>query len=224
MKSLIAFFMLTLTLAAHAVNLQEGSYSGKDAKKVGYSLHVQAYPGRDGSFIGLLSGGPIARLYLLDQFSTGKYGMVSLRALDNYVIGASGTTPIMALTVTADSIVITPNHSQIDIAFNTSITMKQSSKKTLAWTDLIPGNYASKKMVISAVDSNNEATMASRVTDFSGDFVLRETRPKLYVMLDSQLNPTGVKLSKEVKNIAYFISGELRIMNSNTGAVIELNR
>ena len=224
MKSLIAFVMLTLTLAAHAVNLQEGSYSGKDAKNVGYSLHVQAYPGRDGSFIGLLSNGPSARLYLLDQFSTGKYGMVSMRALDNYVIGASSTTPIMALTLTADSIVITPNHAQVDINFNTSVTMKQSSKKNLAWTDLIPGNYGSKKMVVSAVDTNNEATVASRVTNFSGDFVLRETRPKLYVMLESQLNPTGVKLSKEVKNIVYFISGELRIMNSNTGAVTELNR
>jgi hypothetical protein len=222
MKSLIVFFILLFTMAAHAVNLQEGSYSGADAKRQGFSLHLQSYPGREGSFLGILTNGSVARLYLLDQFSTGKYGMLSLRALDNYVIGATSTTPIMALTVTADSLVITPNHAQVDITFNTSISIKQSSKKPLYWRELVAGNYGSKKMVVSAIDGNNEATVASRIEGFSGDYVLRESRPKLYVLLESQLNPTGVKLSKDVKNIVFFLGSDLVIMNSADGKLTKL--
>lgn len=222
MKTMIAFLILTFAMMAHAVDLQQGSYSGSDAKRGKFSLHLQAYPGREGSFLGLLTNGKAARLYLLDQFSTGKYGMVSLRASDNYVIGASSTTPILALTVAADSFVITPNHTAVDVNFNTSIRMKLSSKKALQWTELRPGNYAMKKMSISALDSNNEATVASRIQGFSGDYVLRESRPKLYVLLESQLNSTGVKLSKNVKHIVFFLGSSLYIMESSAGTLTKL--
>lgn len=217
---MIAFALLLMSVA-HAAVLQVGTYSGTDAKRVSFNLHVQEVPGRTGSFMGILMNKTQARIYLLDQFSNGKYGMVALRPLENYVIGAISSTPIMALTVTDDSIVVSPNHTSVDMSFNTSITFK-NRKKALNWSELQSGNYASKKMVVSSLDGNNEATVTSKVANITGDFVLRESRKDLFVMLASQLNPTGVKLSKDVSTLVFFQKKSMILINASSGAYTTL--
>ena len=222
MKSLIVFALLLMSVA-HAASLQVGTYSGTDAKRVAFDLHVNEVPGRSGSFMGILMHKGQARIYLLDQFSNGKYGMLALRPLENYVIGALSSTPIMALTVTDESVVITPNHSSVDMSFTTSITFK-NRKKPLNWSELQADSYAAKKMIVSSQDGNGEATVTSKVAGISGDFVLRESRKDLFVMLASQLNPTGVKLSKDVTYVVFFQKGKMHLINASNGSYSTLKQ
>lgn len=217
MKSLLLLGLLFINFA-HAAVLEVGTYSGQDSQRNDFKFHVQEITGRTGSFMGILMSKTQARVYLLDQFSTNKYGMMAMRPMDNYVIGVMSTDPVMALTATDDTIVITPNHSTVDIAYETSITFKKKSKKALRWNALRPDNYASRKLVISALDVNDEAAVTSKVDGMAGDYILRESRPNLFLMLESQLVSTGVKLNRAVKNFVFFQNNdEIVVVEGETG-------
>ena len=227
MKSMLLMFALLCSGLVHAA-LEVGSYEGQDNARTGYELHIRELPERRGSFMGLLinTKQSKARAYLIDGFSSSKYGLLSLRLTGNYNIGVSNTLPAMGMTVTGDTLVLTSN-GENDMGFSTSITFKTKNKKALRWTSLLAGNYANKSIVISNLDAENEATMTSKAQGLVGDFVLRETRQDMYVVLSTQLTSTGVKLDKNATLFAVFLKGsrmsgdQMLLINSNTGAAAE---
>ena len=224
MKSMLLMFALLCSGLVHAA-LEVGTYDGVDNARNDYELHIRELPERRGSFIGLLVNNKQSkvRAYLVDAFSSSKYGLLSLRLTGNYNIGVSNTLPSISLTATSDTLVLTPN-GENDMGFSTSITFKTKSKKPLRWSPLIAGNYSSKQIVVSNLDAENEATMTSKAAGLVGDYVLRETRQDMYVVLSTQLTSTGVKLDKNATLFAVFMKGgrfggdQLFIVNSATGA------
>jgi hypothetical protein len=223
----LAFLTLTLLITSlQASALVTGTYSGVDGKKNKYKLHLREYPGRETSFIALLETSGAARAYIVDEFAHGKYGMLSLRTSDNYVIGATSSTPTLALNATPDLITIVPNQSP-DLKIASSITIKTKSHKDLEWVDLLAGKYEDKSS-LSALDINGEASFTNKSKDKSltaGDYVLRESRPGLYLVLKSRLTSTGIHLDKSSNQIVYFIkesgffSREGMVVLDNDGAI-----
>lgn len=225
MRIMLVMFALLCSGLVHAA-LEAGSYTGDDNAKNNFELHLRELPERRGSFLGLLvnKDETKVRAYLIDGFSASKYGFLSLRLTGNYNIGVSSTLPTMALTVTGDTLVMTTNGNQNDMGFNSSITFRTKNKQALRWVPLIAGNYNSKSVVLSNLDVEDEATMTSKAPGLTGDYVLRETRQNMYVLLSTQLTPTGVKLNKDATGFVVFLSGsrfsgnKMIIVNSETGA------
>ncbi len=218
-------FMLALLVSGIAqAALQVGTYTGTDNKRKSFEVHVQEYPGRRGSFLVVLKEKTVARLYFVDPFSKSKYGMLPLRPMDNYIIGIQSSTPVLALSEAVDAFTITPNSGPSDIAFDASITIKKNSKKELAIVEVVAGSYGSKKIQVSGIDISRESTVTSKFTGLEGDYVLRETRPNIYVMLKSQLEDTGIKLNKTVTNLVYFTKDrKMVVVNGQTGLAREIN-
>jgi hypothetical protein len=226
MKSLVIMFTMLCAVLAHA-SLEVGTYTGVDNNRNAFELHVRDIPERRGSFIGLLvnSKETKVRAYLIDGFSESKYGLLSIRLTGNYNLGVSNTTPALGMTVTSDALVLTPNGYRNDMGFTTSVTFAKANRQAVKWVPLIAGNY-SGRLVVSSLDAENESTVSSKVAGLSGDFVLRETRNDMYVLLNSQLTPTGVKLDKAATRFAVFLSGtrwnpaRLLVVESDSGKTI----
>lgn len=224
MRIMLVMFALLCSGLVHAA-LEVGSYSGEDNAKNDFELHIRELPERRGSFLGILTNKneTETRAYLIDAFSSSKYGLLSLRLTGNYNIGVVNTLPAMALTVTADTLVLTSNSAQKDMGFQTSITFRMKNKQALRWSPLIAGNYNRKTVVVSNLDAENEATMTSKASGLTGDFILRESRQDMYVLLSTQLTSTGVKLNKNATRFVIFLSGsrfsgnKMLIIDSNSG-------
>ena len=229
MKHVLVLFALLCSGLVHAA-LEAGSYIGEDNAKGSYELHIRELPERRGSFLGLLvnKDETKVRAYLIDGFSSSKYGFLSLRLTGNYNIGVSNTLPAMALTVTNDTLVMTSNSGQNDMGFNTSITFRMKNKQQLRWVPLLAGNYNNKSIVVSNLDAEDEATMTSKAPGMTGDYILRETRQNLYVILSTQLTATGVKLNKDATKFSAFLSGsrfssaKMLVIDSTSGATAPL--
>ena len=229
MKLMLLMFAIICSGLAQAA-LEVGTYKGSDNNNNRFELHIQALPEREGSFLGLLVNDDETkvRAYLIDGFSSSKYGLLSMRLTGNYNIGVSNTLPTLALTVTDHTLVMTANGNDNDMSFSSSITFRTKDKLYLRWSPLISGNYASKKMVISNLDADNESTVTSKLPGHTGDFVLRETRKDMYIMLSSQLTATGIKLGKDATKFAVFLKGsrfsanKMLLVDSDTGSAVAL--
>ncbi len=229
MKSLVILFAM-LCAASSQASIEVGSYEGIDSNRGTFELHVRDIPERRGSFIGLLvnSRETKVRAYLIDGFSASRYGFLSMRLTGNYNIGVSSTVPALGLTISGDSLVLTPNDDRNDMGFASSITFKKASKKDVKWVPLISGNFSGRDLVVSNLDAELESTVSSKVPGLVGDFVLRETRNDMYVLLNSELTPTGVKLSKEATRFVVFLSGtrwnpaRMLVVDSATGTTISI--
>jgi hypothetical protein len=229
MKSLVIMF--AILCAGHSqASFEVGTYEGIDNNRGSFELHIRDIPERRGSFIGLLVNARETKIraYLIDGFSASRYGFLSMRLTGNYNLGVSSTVPALGLTVSGDSLVLTPNDDRNDMGFVSSITFKKAARQTVKWVPLIAGNFNGRDLVVSNLDAESESTVSSKVTGLTGDFVLRETRNDMYVLLNSELTPTGVKLSKDATRFVVFLAGtrwnpaRMLVVDSSTGITIRV--
>ncbi len=154
MKSLFLALMLFSSFGALA-NLEEGVYKGKIGRKTNARLYIQDYPGRVGSYLGIImSENEVTHFYLIDPRDEdgNKYGMVPINAMKNAVIGMESAIPSLSLSKTYRKsrriIRITPNGSQDGKVKNTrgfraemSFDLDREISKRSLLVPSIPGSY-----------------------------------------------------------------------------------
>lgn len=235
MKWALLLASLLFSTFTFAQAIAPGTYLGCDASGKDFTLHVAEVPGRIGSFTAILTAKDYGRIYYMDEFDAGTYGLVSMKALDNYVIGSTSSVPVMNLNVTQQQITISPNSfsSKLDISFDSSIIFKQSKAKVLQWVPLMPGLYDKTRSSLSEASSDSrEATFSqARIAGRVGNYVLRESRKGLYIVLASELTATGVSLDKNTNLVAFFSvdtglfsCNRIVLLNTNTGSMQQICR
>jgi len=205
-KSKLALALLSAFYAvtSFAVDLAPGTYRGTSLKD-DVSIYVKGVPGRKGSFFAVITKDETGFAYLVDKFHSGKYGMIPLQALDNNVIGASNHSPSLVLTVTkdkfTDQITIVSNKSDNTIGFNTQMSFKLKDKSHRSeWVDHLQGTFSSKEnkraATLTAQDVNGESSLSIKTGDAPGDYILREVRPGIHLVLRSSLTTTGIEVTE----------------------------
>jgi hypothetical protein len=204
---LYAMFMALLLSGLAQASIEPGSYTGRDQDGITFELHLQELPERQGSFLAIVndSNWKRARVFLVDEFNTNKYGMLPLVVTKNYNLGVESSTPVLALTESHEALIITSNKGSSGLRYDTSITFKTKTIKPLALNPLNPGSYDSRNVLVSELNLNKEATLNSKSKKYSGDFIVREVRPNVYIVLQTSLTQTGIKLDKNTRDIAIFM-------------------
>ncbi|MGE3608927.1 MAG: hypothetical protein AB7I27_05025 [Bacteriovoracaceae bacterium] len=240
MKNTLAALLLLASGIINAATLDIGTYEGRDANSNKFKLHIQSMSDREGSYYGLLESEKFARLYKVEEFASGKFGLTTFRTLRNYVLGFLDRQPLYSLTASDSAIVIAPNQSTTDIAFSGTITFKKKSLSRLEITPLKAGTYRPdgsfdmkgiKSSILSPIDSNGDAMFASKASNLSGDYVLKEARENFYLVLNSELTDIGVKTKSLASNFAYFVNGsflcpdKMVVVDDKTGEkIVTLNK
>lgn len=234
--------MFSLT-SAFAIDLKEGSYRGKSTNdKKNIELFVKDYPGRDGSFIAIIiKDNSTGFAYLVDKFSDGKYGMTPLKTLSNAVIGLEDANPALALTIVNERkktiIKINSNNSnnKLGLMDNIRIIFKDADRRS-SLVHTMPGTFKYKGERSSATLSNqstsNESALTLSLPKIAGEFVLREVRPFLHILLKSSMSNTGEEVANNSSMMAFFIEGGclfgfgdyMVLMESNTGKLTYLKQ
>jgi hypothetical protein len=203
----LSLILLIMCLSGFTqAKIQVGTYSGVDNSNNKFEIHIQELVERRGSYIGLLTWEtvkePKVQAFLIDKFSSNKYGLIPLTTQGNYNIAPSNLNPTHALTITSDSLIITSNTDS-----SSPVKFKTRDKSELRWIALTSGSYLNSSLVISPLDINDESSVSSSITGMAGDFVFRESRANLYLVLPSRLTSTGVKLDKNDQRFVFFLSG-----------------
>lgn len=202
--------LILLTSAAFAQTLRPGVYRGTDDN---VRLFLQNMPGREGSFLGLIvKNGNTAVPYLVDEFATGRYGLIPLYNQKN-LIGASNYTPSLTASVIADGsdlrISVAPNPGN-NIGFSSAMTFK-STRETSPWLASRPGMYSyegkRRSASLSAQDANHESQLTINTGSMAGTYVLREVRPGMHLAFKSTLSTTGVEVVEESRWVVVFLKG-----------------
>ena len=218
-KSKIALALLSAfyALSSLAAELAPGTYHGH-SKHTDYSVYVREVPGRTGSFLALIiNDEKVGYAYLVDKFNSNKYGMVPLKAMDNNIIGALNHTPSLVLTVNEDTnhdrITIVPNNSGNKLGFQTEMSFKLKDKKDRSeWVRHLQGSFAAKgdkrAATLTTQDNNFESSLAIKSGNAPGDYILREVRSGIHLVLRSSLTTTGIEVNEQTSKIAVFINKE----------------
>lgn len=204
MKAIITLFIL-LTAGLAQAELRVGTYTGKAENGESYKLHIRSIPEREGSFLALLvmNKDYHTTAFVMDAFSASRYGLSAINPKSNYIMGPISNTPNAVLSVTDKRFVISNNPGE-KVSLPETISFKLSSHSSLRWKELDPGNYGGKSVIVSSLDANNEASVSVTGSN-AGEFVLRESRPALYISLRSELTSTGIKTNKKVNSYVYFL-------------------
>ena len=208
LKFILCFVLLTT--AAFAQTLRPGVYRGTDDN---VRLFLQALPGRDGSFLGLIvKNGNTAVPYLVDEFATGRFGLIPLYNQKN-LIGASNYTPSLTASVIQDGsktrISVAPNPGN-NIGYVTPMMFKSTSESS-PWLSSRPGTYSyegkKRAATLSSQDSNRESQLTITTGTMAGTYVLREVRPGMHLAFKSTLSTTGVEVVEESRWVVVFLRG-----------------
>lgn len=217
-KLMLISLLLSFSAFADLYKLVPGTYNGKsDARKSQTAnLFLVDYPGRAGSFLGvILRKDKVAFAYLVDKFAPNTYGMVPLRVLKNGVIGLSNSNPSLILKLSLKGrkryIQVLDAGTLNNFGFGQSFSFEydnNSHKQRLA--NVIPGSYRGsdrkKTIAVGGQDYNNEAYFTAATSILSGDFVLREVRPGLHLPLKSVLKNTGIEVSGNASGMVIFVN------------------
>lgn len=219
MKRLL--FLLTLFFSFSAVAdlfpIIAGTYKGKMGKQDA-ELYLTEYPGREGSFMGvILSEDEKAYSYLIDKFGQNTYGMVPLQVLENGIIGFKNSHPSLVLKMTlkgtwrkmqiisAGSLNNEGFKEGMEFSYKNDVDQKRLGQ-------VIAGTYkeGSRKRTITVggQDRNNESYFTANTRKINGDFVLREVRPGLHLPFRSSLSNTGIEVKEEADSYVIFIDKE----------------
>jgi len=241
----LAFF--SFQVMAQNIELLEGSYHGaidtsQAFGKKPVQLILQNYPGRTGSFLAILiRDKKVGFAYLVDKFQKNKFGMIPLRALKNGTIGVENSNPSLSLNVVYEGknpfIKILPNNSDNQLGFQEAMRIKLENRnyKTVLMAN-IPGTYrngSSNSNTVTNQDTNREASVSLNTKDLQGEYILREVRNSLHLLLKSSMTGAGMSTQDESKYMAFFLSerclpliweDSLVIMSSETGELTYLAR
>lgn len=201
-----------LQTAAFAQSLRPGVYKGT---KSDVRMFLQAMPGRDGSFLGLIvKNGDNAVPYLVDEFATARYGFIPLYNQKN-LIGASNYTPSLTASLVSSrkglQINVAPNPGN-NIGFSEAMSFKSTSESS-PWLSSRPGVYSyseSRKKysaTLSPQDGNRESQLTINGGSMAGSYVLREVRPGMHLAFKSTLSTTGVEVVEESRWVVVFLKG-----------------
>lgn len=219
MKRLAIFISLIFSFSAFAdlFPIIAGTYKGKMGKKEA-ELYLTEYPGRDGSFMGvIISKDKKAHSYLVDKFGANTYGMIPLQILENGVLGFKNSHPSLVLKMTlkgswrkmqiisAGSLNNEGFKEGMEFSYKNNVGEKRLGK-------VIAGTYkeGSRKhtILVGSQDRNNESYFTANAKSISGDFVLREVRPGLHLPFRSSLSNTGIEVKEEANSYVLFIDKE----------------
>lgn len=218
-RTLLLILLFSFSAFADLYKLVPGTYYGNtNYKNKRANLFLTDYPGRAGSFLGvILTKDKKAFAYLVDKYAPNTYGMIPLQVMDNGVIGLTNPNPSLNLKLTLKGrrrfIQVIDSGELNNTGFNQSMIFEydnESHKQRLG--NIIPGSYKydSRKEVIAIgnQDHNNEAFFTANTDVLSGDFVLREVRPGLHLPLRSVLKNTGIEVSDKADGMIIFIDKE----------------
>jgi|GEM_PF-4996693 len=207
MKSFLVFSSLFLSFNTFAGLLTPGTYYGLDQSKDKFTLHLKDQPGRQGSYLGILSRADLSKtqIFLVDEFSTQRYGMSRMIAQENFVLAPVNSSPELVLNVTNNIVSISKNAQNQDnlMNFNSSINFKYTGENH--WASLLPGKVGSDSSLLSPLNSDDEASLNSKLPGLVGDYTLREIQKDLFLTMRSSLNSTGISLEENSQLISYFI-------------------
>ncbi len=217
MLKFILCFLLIQT-AAFAQSLRPGVYRGVNDN---VRLFLQAMPGREGSFLGLIvRNGQTAVPYLVDEFATSRYGFIPLYNQKN-LIGATNYTPSLTASLALDGretrLNVAPNPGN-NIGFTESMAFRATTEAS-PWLATRPGIYeysetasgqrrASKhSATLNSQDSNRESQLTINGGSMAGSYILREVRPGMHLAFKSTLSTTGVEVVEESQWVVVFLRG-----------------
>ncbi len=210
-----------LHTAAFAQTLRPGVYRGPDDHR----LFLQELPGRDGSFLGLIvKDGRQAVPYLVDEFATGRYGLIPLYNQRN-LIGASNYTPSLTASVVSERnglrVNVAPNPGN-NTGFNLALAFTSTNERT-PWLASQPGNYTYSSVTgsgnrrrstthrraatLGPQDRARESQLTITDGDLAGSYILREVRPGMHLAFRSNLSTTGVEVVEESRWVVVFLRG-----------------
>ena len=211
-KALIV--LLVLQVSAYAQSLRPGVYRGADDD---IRLFLRTIPGREGSFLGLIvKNGNQAVPYLVDEFATGRYGLIPLYNQKN-LIGATNYTPSLTASVVADGnnlrVSVAPNPGNT-VGFNIAQVFR-STNQEVPWINSLPGTYSyrsnrtnhRRSTTLSPADAARESQLTIAEGDMAGTYVLREVRPGMHLAFKSTLSMTGVEVVEESQWVVVFLKG-----------------
>lgn len=209
--------LMLLSASAFAQTLRPGVYEGSDDTR----LFLQAMPGREGSFLGLIvKNGNTAVPYLVDEFAAARYGLIPLYNQRN-LIGATNYTPSLTASVVLDGrstrINVAPNPGN-NIGFNQSMSFRSTTEAS-PWLQSRPGIYEYREAAqgqrrtqkysasLSPQDGNRESQLTINGGSMAGSYVLREVRPGMHLAFKSTLSTTGVEVVEESQWVVVFLRG-----------------
>lgn len=214
LKTLLVF---TCLLAQNAFGnfLKEGSHLGTQNGEECIHLLLKSAPGRAGSFFGMLiNNDDKISLYLIDVINQTSYAMTPLEITQDGQIGIVNDDPSLVISSSQNSkgeqIFRITNANSSNQAGHNGFFEFEGKQSEVSWTEIKSGEYKnsekSNALQISQIDVNEKEAQASFLsTDMSGNYVIREKFPQMYLINKNTVLSTGASVSDRPTAIAVFI-------------------
>ena len=162
----------------------------------------------------IIKNGNRAVPYLVDEFATGRYGLIPLYNQKN-LIGATNYNPSLTAAVVVDGrnlrVNVSPNPGNA-VGFNSAMVFTSTTEAS-PWIASMPGTYSYRSgrshhrntVTLSPKDGANESQLSIAAGDMAGAYVLREVRPGMHLAFRSTLSTTGVEVVKESQWVVVFL-------------------
>ena len=214
MKKLLSIFLTLLTLTSFGTeSLQEGAYIGKLNNVDKVTLILQAVPGRESSFFGLLMKDEITEgkaqisIYLIDVSKAQTYTMIPLEVTHDGEIGIKNDHPSLVLQIVVDKMKITSAQSSNKRGFNGHMTfsLKRPSRKW-EWTTVVEGDYGDALSISRFDPIEAEATAVFATQSLNGHFIVREKFPLMYTVHANVISNSGAEAKQIPRAIGVFLT------------------